>query len=297
MKLKRRKKLPKQEIWIYNNGEYEREQVCAEKWMRIIYETPAGASLLFLVKRKMLSRLYGAYCKTPLSARKIPRFIQQYQIDMTGCSGSYKNFAEFFSRERTNVNFPKDPAVLGSPCEGVASVLTDIDPQKLIAAKSSYFSLSELFADEELAESYRGGTMVRIRLAPANYHRMHFFDDGKIAGSKLLNGDLFSVSPLAIDKVMRLYCRNKRALILFDSQHFGEVALVEVGATFVGSIEHCFEDGEEVQRGQLGSIFLPGGSLLLMFFKKGEFVPSETLRQQSAEGYETKVMLGDRLNQ
>ena len=296
MKLRRKKRTPQQEIWIYNNGEYEREQVCAEKWMRIIYETPAGASLLFLVKRKMLSRVYGAYCRTPLSARKIPRFIQQYKIDMTGSKSSYKNFAEFFSRERTNVSFPVEPEVLGSPCEGVASVLTDIDPAKLIAAKASYFSLSELFGDAELAESYRGGTMLRIRLAPANYHRMHFFDDGTVVCSKLMNGDLFSVSPLALDKVMRLYCRNKRALILFDSQHFGEVALVEVGATFVGSIQHCFEDGESVKRGQQASIFLPGGSLLLMFFKKGAFQPSETLMQQSAEGYETKVMLGDQLN-
>ena len=286
-------KKQRQEIWIYNDGQYEQEQICAEKWMRLIYESPVGgAGLLFLVKRKVLSRLYGMYCRTKFSARKIPKFIQKYQVDMTGSSGPYKNFQDFFSRERTDVRFPEEARVMGSPCEGMVSAYTDIDPMMMIAAKGSHFSLGELFGDDELAEEYRGGTMVRIRLTPANYHRMHFFDDGVVTASKLLNGDLFSVSPLAIKRVVRLYCRNKRALIQFASKNFGDAVLVEVGATFVGSIEHCFEDGEEVRRGQQASTFLPGGSLLLMFFKSNTFEPSEDLLKQTAEGYETKMKLG-----
>ncbi|MCL2853187.1 MAG: phosphatidylserine decarboxylase [Defluviitaleaceae bacterium] len=295
MKLKKMK--TKNEIWIYSDGRYEREKVVAEKWMRLIYDNPVGgATLPFLVKRKALSRLYGIYCRTKHSARKIPKFIRENQVDMTGCNGPYKNFAQFFSRERCDVRFPEEPGVLGSPCEGLASAYTGIDPENLIAAKGSHFSLSELLVDNEMAESYRGGTMLRIRLTPANYHRMHFFDDGEVAATKFLNGDLYSVSPLALNRIVRLYCRNKRALIMYKSQNFGDVALVEVGATFVGSIVHCFEDGESARRAQLASYFLPGGSLLLAFFKKGAFTPGSDLLSQSAAGYETRVSVGAPLN-
>ena len=134
--------------------------------------------------------------------------------------------------------------------------------------------------------------MLRIRLTPSNYHRMHFFDDGVVTGAKFLKGHLFSVSPLAVDRVRRLYCRNKRALINFSSHNFGDVAIVEVGATFVGSIVHCFDVGQDVKRGQQASFFLPGGSLVLMFFKAGAFVPDEAIIQQTNEGYETTSLIG-----
>jgi len=155
--------------------------------------------------------------------------------------------------------------------------------------------LSELFADNNLAKEYEGGTMVSIRLTPANYHRMHFFDNGVITGTRMIKGDLYSVSPLALNRVVRLYCRNKRAVISFSSQHFGDVVLVEVGATFVGSIVHCFTDGQEVERGQMASYFKPGGSLVLMFLKKGCFTPCKELVLRTAEGYETKIPIGEPL--
>jgi len=230
-----------------------------------------------------------------MSARGIPKFIEKYQVDMQGFEGSYKNFADFFSREKSEVDFPVESDVLGSPCEGMVFVHNDINPQSLIAAKGSEFSLAELFADEKLAHEYTGGTMVQIRLTPVNYHRMHFFDDGVVTHSEVLNGDLYSVRPLAINRILHLYCRNKRAIIKFESQNFGDVVIVEVGATFVGSIVHCFENGDEVKRGQQASYFLPGGSLVLVFFKKGAVVPNASFLEQTTEGYETKIRLGESL--
>lgn len=290
-KLRRR---AKQDIWVYNDGKYERESVVAEKLMRLVYENPVGAATLpYLVKRKAFSRLYGLYCRTRFSARSIPKFIRQYDVDMTGFEGDYKNFADFFSREKGNVDFPDEAGTLGSPCEGLLTAVTDISPERMIAAKGSYFSLSELFGDELLARAYRGGTMLKIRLTPANYHRMHFFDDGVVSQTRFLNGDLFSVSPLALKRVAQLYCRNKRALIMFRSENFGDVAIVEVGATFVGSIVHCFDEGDRVRRGQQASYFLPGGSLVLVFFKEGALLPGDDLIAQTLGGFETKTNIGD----
>jgi len=286
----------KQQIWVYNDGNLEEERICPERWMRLIYENPVGgASLLWLVKRKAVSRIYGLYCRTPFSAKVIPKFIKQYNIDMTGCKGTYKNFTQFFSRERENVLFPEKPGTLGSPCEGLVSVFTNIKQDQVVAAKGASFSLAELFRNDKLAKEYEGGTMVSIRLTPANYHRMHFFDTGVVESTQMIKGDLYSVSPLALNRVVRLYCRNKRAVIKFSTENFGDVVLVEVGATFVGSIVHCFADGQKVERGQVASYFKPGGSLILMFLKKGQFAPSEDLVTRTAEGYETKISIGEPL--
>jgi len=288
-----RKQKSKQQIWIYNDGQLEQERICPERLMRLIYENPVGgASLLWLVKRKAVSRLYGLYCRTPLSAKGIPQFIEKYSVDMTGCHGKYKNFAQFFAREKSDVMFPQEPNVLGSPCEGLVSVYSDIKPEQIIAAKGTQFSLDELFADMKLAQEYSGGTMVSIRLTPANYHRMHFFDAGIVKSARMIKGHLYSVSPLALNRVVKLYCRNKRALIKFSTENFGDVVLVEVGATFVGSIVHCFKEGQQVQRGEVASYFKPGGSLVLMFLKKGVFTPSDDLISRTNEGIETKIPIG-----
>jgi phosphatidylserine decarboxylase len=283
-------------ILVYNDGRLEQEKIVAEAWMRLIYVNPVGrATLPFLVKRKALSRLYGMYCRTPRSARMIPKFIEQNKVDMTGFDGPYGSFTEFFSREKKDVAFPAEPHLLGSPCEGMASVFTDIRADHMIAAKGEAYQLAELFGDKALAAKYEGGTLLRIRLTPANYHRVHSFDEGTVTSTRLLKGHLYSVSPLALGRIARLYCRNKRALTQFATCNFGDVVLVEVGATFVGSIVHCFKAGEALNRKQQVSYFQPGGSLLLVFFEKGAFVPDETLRQRSAEGYETMVKIGEAL--
>ncbi|MCL1883389.1 MAG: phosphatidylserine decarboxylase [Defluviitaleaceae bacterium] len=296
---KRKVKLPKrqkQQIWVYNEGKLEQERICPERLMRLIYENPVGgAGLLWLVKRKAVSRLYGLYCRTPLSAKGIPQFIEKYGVDMTGCHGKYKNFAQFFAREKSGVVFPKKNSELGSPCEGLVTVYQNIQPEQIIAAKGTHFSLEELFADANLAQEYLGGTMVSIRLTPANYHRMHFFDAGVVKSTRMIKGDLYSVSPLALKRVVRLYCRNKRALIQFSSENFGDVVLVEVGATFVGSIVHCFKEGQKVKRGEVASYFKPGGSLVLMFLKKEAFTPSNDLIIRTEDGIETKIPIGDAL--
>jgi phosphatidylserine decarboxylase len=174
-------------------------------------------------------------------------------------------------------------------------VFSDIKPEQIIAAKGTHFSLEELFADAALAQEYSGGTMISIRLTPANYHRMHFFDDGTVTSTRLIKGDLYSVSPLALNRVVKLYCRNKRALIQFSSKNFGDTVLVEVGATFVGSIVHCFDEGDTVRRGDVASYFKPGGSLVLLFMKKGAFTPNPELIRHTLDGIETKIPIGEGL--
>jgi phosphatidylserine decarboxylase len=278
---------------IYDNGEIKPEAIVAEKWMRLIYDNPkAGVSLAFLTSRKIFSRLYGMYCQTRHSARMIGKFIADNRIDMTGCGGPYRNFAEFFSREKRGITFPKEARLLGSPCEGLVSAFENIDPKRMVCAKGTEYPLAELFGDAKLAEEYRGGSCLRIRLTPANYHRMYFFDDGEVTDVKCINGSLYSVNPLAVARVARLYCQNKRVRVQIKTQNFGDVVFVEVGATFVGSIVHRFLTGDNTKRGRQASYFLPGGSLVLVYFKKDTVRLDDEILKRTANGIETKTDVG-----
>ncbi|MCL1997797.1 MAG: phosphatidylserine decarboxylase [Turicibacter sp.] len=279
----------------YNAGKLERENVPAGEFMRFMYENPVGrATLPFLIKRKFLSRIYGAYCRTGFSVRNVPKFIREHNIDMAGCKAEFSSYADFFSREKVFA-FPQERDVLFAPCEGLACVYENIKTDSLIAAKDSHFSLAELFQDERLAAEYADGTMLKIRLTPANYHRMHFFDDGKIVSEKFVDGHLYSVNPIAVSRIIRLYCQNKRAIFEMETEQFGRVAVVEVGATFVGSIVHLFEVGKAFSRGETASYFLPGGSLVLIFFQKGIFSPKDEILAHTQEGYETKISVGEEI--
>ncbi|MCL2363396.1 MAG: phosphatidylserine decarboxylase [Defluviitaleaceae bacterium] len=316
---------------IHKNGETHPEKIVAEKWLRLIYDADNAnqpASLASLISRKLLSRLYGAYCQTSHSRHLINSFLANNEVDLTGCAGSYENFAQFFAREKKGIVFPQDAQVLGSPCEGLASVYEDIDPNAMVAAKGCEYTLAELFGSaasntknrnhdshalktinendcpmmqkildencgERLAQRYRGGTCLRLRITPTDYHRMHFFDDGEVTDATFIDGDLHSVNPLAVAKIARLYCRNKRVRVQVATRNFGHVTLMEVGATFVGSIVHRFLVGDKARRGRQASYFLPGGSLVLAFFEKGAVNLDAGIVSRTAAGIETRVQVGD----
>jgi len=265
-----------------------------DRIIRLIYGERANerASLATLASRKALSLWYGAYCRSGHSRQLIAPFIAENNIDMTGCSGSYKNFAEFFARQKRGIVFPEEATQLGAPCEGLASAYTDIDPDTMVAAKGSLYSLAELFGDAALAEQYRGGSCLRVRLTPANYHRMHFFDDGEVTDATYIDGDLYSVNPLAVEKIARLYCRNKRVRVQVATQQFGNVVIMEVGATFVGSIVHKFLVGDKARRGRQASYFLPGGSLVLVYFQPGAVTLDADMLARTAQHIETRVNVG-----
>ena len=68
-------------IRIYNRktGKYDIEKVAGEKYIKWTYESPLGKSLLELfIKRKLFSKIYGFYCNTKFSKRKIKSFSKYF---------------------------------------------------------------------------------------------------------------------------------------------------------------------------------------------------------------------------
>jgi phosphatidylserine decarboxylase len=93
-----------------------------------------------------------------------------------------------------------------------------------------------LAADNELAQSFANGQFATIYLSPKDYHRIHMPLTGKLVSMTYVPGKLFSVSPRTARAVPALFARNERVIAVFDTE-YGQMAMILVGAIFVGSME------------------------------------------------------------
>lgn len=277
-------------IQVYNRktNKYDTENVAGDKYIKWAYESPIGKSFVELfIKRKLFSKLYGNFCDSKLSVKKINSFIKNFNIDtdiFTNDPSDFKSFNDFFIRKLTPESRPinKDKNILISPGDGRLLAYTNIDINSLIQVKGITYSLSELLEDNPIANEYAGGTCLVLRLCPVDYHRLHFIDDGIPEKSNIVNGNYYSVNPTALERIPKLYCQNKREWSIFHSENFGDVILMEVGATCVGSIVQTYEPNKKVSKGDEKSYFKFGGSTTILFFKENTVTIDDDILIQSS---------------
>jgi len=281
-------------------NEVRKEIVAGEKFLRWINETKTGNRLLeTFVKRKVFSTLYGKFQDLSFSKRKISNYIEELQIDIKEAEeeniSSYKNFNEFFSRKLKKNSRPiqKDNNIFISPADGRLLAYDKIDINSLVQVKGSYYSLVELFQDESLAKEYKNGSCIIVRLNPSDYHRFHFPDGGVAHEFKPIKGFFYSVNPMTLEKVIGVYCQNKREITIFNSDNFEKLVLVEVGATCVGSIIQTYDASQHINKGDEKGYFKFGGSTVIMFIKDGILKIDKDLLDNTLKGYETKVKMGE----
>ncbi|MCC5912207.1 MAG: phosphatidylserine decarboxylase [Clostridiaceae bacterium] len=281
-------------------GEKKKEIVAGERFIRWVYETKIGETVLeTLVKKKIINSLYGKFQNLPTSRRKIEKFVHELSIDIEESEivklNDYKNFNDFFARKLKREARPicNNPDRVISPADGRLLAYENIDMNNIVQIKGSYYTLKELFQNEKLAVEYNKGACVVIRLCPADYHRFHFPDSGIPQDSMPIKGAYYSVNPMALEKVARIYCQNKREFTLFQSDHFGKIVLMEVGATCVGSIVQTNEAKVRVVKGQEKGCFRFGGSTVIMFFKENTIKVDADIIKNTKEGFETKVNMGE----
>lgn len=288
-------------IKIYNrlSKSYEEENIVGKRYIEWTYESSLGKKFteLFL-KKKLFSKFYGMYCDTKLSARKIPSFIQEYGIDIDQAIKKvkdFKSFNDFFTRALLKSARPIDlnPHTLISPGDGRLIVYEDIDMDNLIQVKNLTYSLKELIDNDSIAAEYENGTCLILRLAPIDYHRFHFIDSGTPSKSTPIEGCYYSVNPIALNNIPKLFCQNKREWSLFNSDNFGDILTIEVGATCVGSIIQTYTPNKKVTKGFEKGYFKFGGSTTILFFKKDTVKIDTDILQQSQLGFETKVLFGE----
>lgn len=137
--------------------------------------------------------------------------------------------------------------------------------------------------------------MLLARLCPVDYHRFHFPDGGRVRESYHVSGRLHSVNPAALKYRGDIFATNERQVSLFESLHFGRLALIEVGALCVGKIVQTYEGSEAVRRGQEKGYFLFGGSTVIVLGEKGAWSPDADILEKTEQGLETWVKLGEGL--
>jgi len=137
--------------------------------------------------------------------------------------------------------------------------------------------------------------MVISRLCPTDYHRFHFPAAGVPEKPKIINGPLYSVSPIALRQNIHIFSENRRALSVMRAADAGTVLMLEVGATNVGSIEYTFVPGEPVQKGAEKGYFKFGGSSIITMFEPGKVMLAADLLENSRINRELYALMGDRL--
>jgi len=239
----------------------------------------------YFLPHHFLSRLTGitSNCKTPWFKHfAITWFIKRYGVDMSCAENPdpryYTCFNHFFTRALKPDARPiaADSNALASPVDGFVSQIGDIKDDQIFQAKGHYYSLDTILGgDNSHVASFQNGKFATLYLAPKNYHRIHIPFAGKLKKMIYVPGRLFSVSPHAVNTIENVFARNERLVCLFDTE-IGPMAIILVGALFVGSIETTwvgivapprkkaveqwefpehtpFNKGDEIGRFQLGS--------------------------------------------
>ena len=206
------------------------EQIYGEGWLRFAYGNPLGrAAVWLLARRAWFSQWYGRKMTQRESALQIIPFITKYNLDVDEFLKSpfdYKTFNEFFYRALKPTARPIAPGdqIAVFPADGRHLAFQNVDTADGFYVKGMKFTLAELLGEAALPEDQRvlakkfaGGAMLISRLCPVDYHRFHFPVGGTPGEAILINGWLYSVSPVALRRNIHYLNENKRELTLIES--------------------------------------------------------------------------------
>ena len=248
---------------------------------------------------KSLSIKQGKKYDDPASKSSIEPFIEFHGLDMSEVLlpvEEFKNFNEFFYRAlKPNArpcSAPDNPNIIVSPADCRSVVFNFITDATSIWIKGREFSIKRLLGDAypEDAERYgNNGALGIFRLAPQDYHRFHIPVDGTLREPKTIAGEYYTVNPMAIRSALDVYGENVRVLCPIDTEIFGRVMVVCVGAMMVGSTVITRKEGEHVARAEELGYFKFGGSTIVVLFEDGKMVFDADLIDNSNTALETLV--------
>eukprot|EP00708_Paratrimastix_pyriformis_P002061 GAFH01000799.1.p1 GENE.GAFH01000799.1~~GAFH01000799.1.p1 ORF type:complete len:795 (-),score=259.69 GAFH01000799.1:512-2695(-) len=273
--------------------------------LRSLYRTVLGRGAAHSEKtKKMLAtmtRKAGPTKNHPKSRKDIPGFVTQYNVKLEECMlpnpESYACFNDFFARKllpgARPIDTPDDPTQMCSPADCRLMVFENIPAAQQIWVKGDNFTVDTLCGrDPALTHLLANGSFVISRLAPQDYHRIHFPVETEIRSEQDIPGTYYTVSPLAVCKNIDVYTENRRRVLRCWSPIIGEYVIVMVGATMVGSCIRTAELNTRYHKGDEIGYFAFGGSTTLLLFPPGVITLDADLVQNSAKPMESLVRMG-----
>jgi len=198
-----------------------------------------------LLPQRLLGRCvyHLARCTWPAVRTPLIRwFVRHYAVKLDDAQRprceDYASFNDFFTRALRPGARPiaaGDTTLVAAADGRVTEFGTAVDGRAL-QAKGMPYALEELLgslpgAGVQVAQ----GDFATIYLAPYDYHRVHLPLAGTLTFARYIPGKRFSVNAATSHAIPRLFCRNERLILWFDT-HAGPMAVVLVGALNVASL-------------------------------------------------------------
>lgn len=279
----------------------EKMSVYVRLGIRLLYKGLKSRDMENKRIRKMLKNLsvkQGRKFDDPASKDEIEKFIDFHRLDMSEVLqplDQFQNFNEFFFRAlkpgARPCSAPDNKNIIVSPADCRSVVFNQMTQATKIWVKGREFSVKRLLGDaypEDVAR-FENGALGVFRLAPQDYHRFHIPVDGVMGRAKTINGEYYTVNPMAIRSALDVYGENVRVVIPIDSEAHGRVMVICVGAMMVGSTVITRQEGEHVKRAEELGYFKFGGSTILLLFESGKMRFDDDLSDNSAGALETLV--------
>lgn len=293
-------KIPSLEYLNRSTNRVEEERIYGKIFIHLLYGKHWFTWLFCppFSRLPFLSKLYGYLQKRPKSKKKIIPFIHTFHVDPSEFLDpvdSFASFNDFFIRKLKPSARPLAPSDAVLPADGRYRVYSNFLHEERFFVKNAKFSIESLLQNKTLAHKYAQGSVVIARLAPVDYHRFHFPCDCIPEEPQLINGHLYSVNPIALHRNIHILTQNKRVITPLKTEHFGTILYIEIGATFVGSIQQTFTPNQPYKKGDEKGYFEFGGSCLILLFEPFRIKFDSDLLQTSHHGLEILGKMGQSL--
>lgn len=263
--------------------------------LKFLYHTICGRMVLKLLTCRGISKIGGIYMSSRLSKIHIEGFIKKNHIDMKEYEQTeYGCFNDCFTRkvkENGRVIDMSSDALI-SPCDGKLSAY-HISEHSDFYIKGSYYRVSDLIQGSKTAPDYQNGVCLVYRLCVDNYHRYANIDDGTILENKRIAGKLHTVRPIALNRYP-VFVQNSREYSIIQTENFGTLAQIEVGALMIGKILNHQTEGQ-VKKGSEKGMFLYGGSTIVVLLEHGVAEIDKIYFENTEKEIETNVKYGSRV--
>ncbi len=286
-----------------DSGVVHEEQVYGGFWIKALYGTLLGRALSALIAAPPFSRFYGWLQDRPKSKGKVKPFIEKFAIKMGDflpedgrtVEDPYSTFNQFFTRRVTDTARPfAQDAQFPAPCDARYFAYASLNDEVSIPVKGSFFKAGALLNHPKWNDVFDQGPGFIARLCPVDYHRFHFPDTGRVLDSWRIPGALHSVNPWALAFREDIFMINERQVTILETERFGKLAYVEVGATCVGKIQQTHHE-ETFERGDEKGMFLFGGSTVIVLGEPSKWAVDERILDHTREGIEAYLKMGQPL--
>jgi len=258
-----------------------------------LYNTAVGRVILKPLCSRCLSKICGAFLSCRLSKPLIKKFVKNNGINLKDYeSDNFSCFNDCFCRKIKPGLRPIDSEKnhFIAPCDGLLSTYK-ISDDTVLPIKQSCYTIKELLNGDEIYAKYKNGICLVFRLCVDHYHRYCYVDNLKKSKNVFIKGKLHTVRPIALERYP-VFVQNCREYTIMNTENFGTVTQIEVGAMLVGKIKNLHEEGE-FSRGEEKGMFLYGGSTIVLLLEKDRISVDQKFFDATANDEEIPVKMGE----